>query len=267
MDAILAVNNTSSIGLENRLPWKCKADLAHFKKLTMNKKLLVGRVTYENMPKLEGREMIVVGTGYRTLEEGLALKPDFVIGGAKLLDSILHKCDTVHLSIINDFTEGDTKFVVPSYYNVKRYYFETDETITDWITMAIYCGETGQSVSNLKYKLRKTKTPLHFKMNLGNGSGKEKMYSRAQLDKLSEGVRGYKKGLDYSKKHLRKVPLVKQVGRKYSMIFIISVLRQNPSEFQLWNRQLDKWSQGDWEHFETLVEKFNQNKDKQSNEK
>lgn len=128
MKLIIAKNNLDYIGLDNKLPWSCKEDLKHFKEMTMNQKLLVGRVTYEGMPKLNGREMIVVGSGYHTLDEALSLKPDWVIGGAKLMESVIHLCDEVHVSHINNDTVGDTKFNVDldSLEGVKifNYYFD-----------------------------------------------------------------------------------------------------------------------------------------------
>ena len=72
MKVIIAVNKNGYIGKDDKLPWRCKEDLKHFKEMTMGCKLLVGRTTYESMPKLEGREMIVVGTSYNTLKDALA---------------------------------------------------------------------------------------------------------------------------------------------------------------------------------------------------
>lgn len=89
MEIILAKNELNYIGLNNDLPWRSTEDLKHFKRLTTGKKLLVGRTTYENLPKLKDREFIVVGTGYCTLKEALQLKPDFCIGGKQLVKSIL----------------------------------------------------------------------------------------------------------------------------------------------------------------------------------
>lgn len=106
--AIIAVNKKNYIGLDDSLPWRSSEDLKHFKKMTMGGKLMVGRTTYEAMPKLPGRELIVVGTGYNTLEEALAQEPDWVIGGKRLYETTLHLCKELHISEINDDTIGDT---------------------------------------------------------------------------------------------------------------------------------------------------------------
>jgi dihydrofolate reductase len=112
MKLIIAVNKLGFIGLNDDLPWgrKCPDDLKHFKKMTMGSKCLVGRKTFEKLPPLKGRELIVVGTGYHTLEEALAMKPDFVIGGKRLYESVAHLCNEFHISEIEDDTIGDTLF-------------------------------------------------------------------------------------------------------------------------------------------------------------
>ena len=108
MKLIIAKNKKDYIGLNGGLPWKSSEDLKHFKKMTMGCKLLVGRTTYESMPKLPGRELIVVGKGYYTLEEALKLKPDWVIGGKMLYESTIELCNEMHVSEIDDKTIGDT---------------------------------------------------------------------------------------------------------------------------------------------------------------
>ena len=109
MKAIIAKNLKGFIGKDGGLPWKCKADLEHFKTLTMGAKLLVGRKTFEKLPALPGRELIVVGTGYHTLQEALSQKPDWVIGGKQLYESTMHLLTGLHISIINDRTIGDVE--------------------------------------------------------------------------------------------------------------------------------------------------------------
>ena len=46
---LVAVSNNLVIGVNNDLPWNLKADLAHFKKYTLNKIIIMGRKTYESI--------------------------------------------------------------------------------------------------------------------------------------------------------------------------------------------------------------------------
>jgi len=129
MKLIAAINKLGYIGKDNKIPWKCKQDLQHFKNLTLGKKLIVGRTTFESMPPLKGRSVIVVGKGYFTLQDALAINPDWVIGGSKLYESTAHLCDEFHISLIDDNTIGDTLFPISCFlHNVKTitYKFNPD---------------------------------------------------------------------------------------------------------------------------------------------
>ena len=49
------------IGIDNALPWRLPAELAHFKRVTMGHPIIMGRKTYESIGKpLPGRMNIVV---------------------------------------------------------------------------------------------------------------------------------------------------------------------------------------------------------------
>ena len=124
MEAIAAINKLGYLGKDGQLMWHCKEDLKWFKQVTMGKKCLVGRKTYEALPNLPGRELIVVGTGHNTLDEALALKPDIVIGGGQIYRATINMIDKIHLSIIDDDQIGDVKLCdIPMNVrlNVKRF--------------------------------------------------------------------------------------------------------------------------------------------------
>lgn len=113
MKGIIAVNKVDVIGNGNSIPWRCSEDLKHFKELTMGCTCLVGRKTFESLPPLKGRNLIVVGKGYfpsieeaiNSVENGI----DWVIGGKSIYEQTCHLWDELHLSVINDTTDGDVK--------------------------------------------------------------------------------------------------------------------------------------------------------------
>ena len=109
MEAIAAINKLGYLGKDGQLMWHCKGDLKWFKDVTMGKKCLVGRKTYEVLPPLPGRELIVVGKGHHTLDEALALRPDIVIGGGQIYRATMSMINKIHLSIIDDDQVGDVK--------------------------------------------------------------------------------------------------------------------------------------------------------------
>lgn len=129
MEAIICINKVGCIGLNGRLPWKSKADLQHFKKMTMGKRVVVGRKTYEKLPKLKGREILVMSKEGWSLEGILNCRNvDFVIGGKEIYDLLLPHCDVIHVSRINDSSIGDTYYEIPDELKdrVINYEFEID---------------------------------------------------------------------------------------------------------------------------------------------
>jgi dihydrofolate reductase len=64
---LVAVSNELVIGVDNDLPWNLKNDLAHFKKYTLNKVIIMGRKTYESIGRpLPNRINYVIS---RTIKE------------------------------------------------------------------------------------------------------------------------------------------------------------------------------------------------------
>src|SRR5687767_10290451 len=103
---IAAMTDARVIGKENQLPWRLGADLKRFKELTMAHPMIMGRKTWESLPKrpLPGRPNLVISRnpGYEapgamvchTLKQAVGeLAPShawaFVIGGAALFSEAL----------------------------------------------------------------------------------------------------------------------------------------------------------------------------------
>ena len=64
---LVAVSNDLVIGVDNDLPWNLKDDLAHFKKYTLNKIIIMGRKTFESIGRpLPNRINYVIS---RTIKE------------------------------------------------------------------------------------------------------------------------------------------------------------------------------------------------------
>ena len=58
---VVAVADNGVIGQGGRLPWRLKSELAHFRRVTMGKPIVMGRKTYLSIGKpLPGRTNIVV---------------------------------------------------------------------------------------------------------------------------------------------------------------------------------------------------------------
>ncbi|ORM84347.1 dihydrofolate reductase [Mixta gaviniae] len=112
------------IGMENAMPWDLPADLAWFKRNTLNKPVIMGRLTWESIGRpLPGRQNIVVSsqpaqvegvTWVSSLEEALAAAGDaeevMVIGGGRIYEQMLDRADRLYLTHIDAEVEGDTHF-------------------------------------------------------------------------------------------------------------------------------------------------------------
>lgn len=112
MKLIIACDPKGGIGYNGKLPWsKIEGDLPRFKELTTGKIVLMGRNTYESLPKkpLPNRTNWVKTT--RPIDG--AVNPDddtivkerevWLIGGAKMIASYWEYIDEIHLS--RTFTE------------------------------------------------------------------------------------------------------------------------------------------------------------------
>jgi dihydrofolate reductase len=122
---IVAMAKHRLIGRDNRLPWRLPADLAHFKRVTMGKPMVMGRKTWESLPGLlPGRRHIVLtrDQSYRaesctlvhTVDEALAAAgqvPEvMVVGGGTLYKEMLPRADRLYLTLVEAEIEGDTHF-------------------------------------------------------------------------------------------------------------------------------------------------------------
>jgi dihydrofolate reductase len=122
---IVAMAKNGVIGCDNRLPWRLPADLAHFKRITMGKPMVMGRKTWESLPGLlPGRRHIVVTrdknyqaegcTLVHSLEQALEVAGEvpevMVVGGGTVYKEMLPRADRLYLTLVNVEVEGDARF-------------------------------------------------------------------------------------------------------------------------------------------------------------
>jgi dihydrofolate reductase len=125
VSVIAALAKNRVIGIENRLPWRLPEDLAHFKALTLNHPILMGRKTFESLGRpLPGRTNIVItrNPDYRpegclvadSIAAALAQCADvdevFFIGGAELYAQAIPLADRLYLTEVDIEAAGDAWF-------------------------------------------------------------------------------------------------------------------------------------------------------------
>jgi dihydrofolate reductase len=122
---IAAMDRNRLIGSNNQLPWHLPADLAHFKRVTMGKPVIMGRKTYESIGRpLPGRTNIVLTRSGDFQPEGVVVVPDLeqaldyvagaeevmIIGGSSLYELALSMVDRLYLTFIENTYRGDAWF-------------------------------------------------------------------------------------------------------------------------------------------------------------
>ncbi len=111
---IAAIGKNNELGKENQLIWHIPEDLAFFKKMTMGKTIVMGRKTFESLPKmLPGRRYVILShrgsnfpsevTYYHSIEELLEREKEtfVVIGGAQIYKLFLEYATKIYLTEID----------------------------------------------------------------------------------------------------------------------------------------------------------------------
>jgi dihydrofolate reductase len=128
---VVAIAENGVIGAGNSLPWRLKSDMQRFKALTIGKPVIMGRKTFESLPRpLPGRTNIVVtrdadyraagavvttsAAGAGAIACGDALRRSVaeiaVIGGAEIFRQWLDRADRLEVTEVHARPEGDTHF-------------------------------------------------------------------------------------------------------------------------------------------------------------
>ncbi len=144
LSIIVAMSQNRVIGRGGALPWRISADLKRFKSLTMGHHLIMGRNTFESLPRLlPGRTSIVISRSQESgvrghdpqaggirdgssalnygrliftklLEDAIKIAagdPEaFVIGGAQIYELALPRADRLYVTHVEAEVEGDTFF-------------------------------------------------------------------------------------------------------------------------------------------------------------
>lgn len=122
---IAAVGKNLELGKNNDLIWHFKEDMKFFKDTTMGHTVVMGRKTFESLPKaLPGRKNIVISsnaeyqaqgaTVVTSVEQALQIADNeeiFVIGGGKIYAEFLPYADKLYLTEIDaECEDADTYF-------------------------------------------------------------------------------------------------------------------------------------------------------------
>ncbi len=125
LSIIAAVGQNYELGKDNNLLWHFKGDMQFFKEITLGHTIIMGRKTFESLPKLlPERKHIVLSRSnidipkveiyhdiahflksYQSSDEEI-----FNIGGASVYKALLDYTEKIYLTEIEDSAEADTYF-------------------------------------------------------------------------------------------------------------------------------------------------------------
>ena len=115
INLIAAIGKNNELGKDNDLIWRLKADMKFFRETTMGHPIVMGRKTFESLPKgLPGRKNIVLSSNeilnneielYKSIKEFLLNYKDYdgevyIIGGASIYKAFIDMADKLYLTEI-----------------------------------------------------------------------------------------------------------------------------------------------------------------------
>jgi len=149
INLIVAASENNVIGKENSIPWRLSADLKQFKKLTLNKPIIMGYNTFKSIPNsplinrinviLTRREIKIdeclvfnnIDLCLRSLIE-LNFDEVFVIGGGEIYKQFIDIADNIYLTRIHKNIDGDKYFPIidhDKWSKIEELFIDTDITV------------------------------------------------------------------------------------------------------------------------------------------
>jgi dihydrofolate reductase len=128
---MVAVAENGVIGSNGAIPWRVKSDVQRLKAMTMGKPVVMGRKTFESLPRpLPGRTNIVITRDQTFRAAGALVTSSFaearaialgdalrrfateiaVIGGAEIYAQWMGDADRLEVTEVHARPEGDTRF-------------------------------------------------------------------------------------------------------------------------------------------------------------
>ncbi len=128
---VAAIGKNNVIGRGGQLPWHMKSDLRHFRGVTLDKPVIMGRKTFASIGKrLDRRTNIVITRNTEFSAEGAEIAPSFeaalalaskdadkrgideimVIGGRDVFAAALPQAERLEITYVHASPEGDVTF-------------------------------------------------------------------------------------------------------------------------------------------------------------
>ena len=146
LSLIVAIGKNYEIGKDNKLLWHLPNDLKFFKETTLNKTIIMGKNTFESLPKmLPNRKHIIVSYNKYNVEGAITFynledvldyikntdEECFIIGGMSIYKQLLPYAKYLYITKIEDAKEADAYFPTfdESEYNIEILGSDEDNNI------------------------------------------------------------------------------------------------------------------------------------------
>lgn len=154
---IVAYAKNRVIGRDNQLPWRLPADLQYFKKMTLDKPIIMGRKNYQSIGRpLPRRRNIIISRNPNFTAEGCIVADSLdaalaecddapevmIIGGAEIYQLTFEMADNLYITEVDAEIEGDTFFPdweKSQWQEVSREAFPADEKNEFGFRFVRYC--------------------------------------------------------------------------------------------------------------------------------
>lgn len=126
LSIIVALAEDNAIGKDNDLLWRLPNDMKRFRELTTDHTIIMGRRTFESLPKgaLPNRKNVVLTTRrdisfenaylYDSLDSAIDMEPDgeeiFIIGGGLVYKQAMEMADKMYLTRVHHTFDGADTF-------------------------------------------------------------------------------------------------------------------------------------------------------------
>ncbi len=214
IEIIAAIANNLVIGKHGMLPWNIKEDLQHFRNITLNHIVVMGKNTYLSLPSgpLKDRINVIVTsnpdifrqhentifTEIKDLEEVLDYlfydfpeKTIFIIGGVELYKKFIPQASKLHITYIDKAVEGNILFPPFFEHSLKQYsekfYSYNEKAFYRFLT---YEKATSQIINNdIRYlKLLYAITKMGSPKDDRTGTGTKSIFARQMRFDIKEYV-------------------------------------------------------------------------------
>ena len=121
---VVAMDEAGGLGRDNQLLCHLPADLQHFKKITLNKPVIMGRKTFESIGRLLPQRLNIIlsrqeikidgAIVVKTLSQAIAEVQDapeiMIIGGADIFQQAVGFADQIYMTLIHHVFDADVFF-------------------------------------------------------------------------------------------------------------------------------------------------------------